>query len=266
MQSSGLDIEELKNHISLKDINFPIDESNDVLTLIFGNTGSGKSTLASILAGLQVMVRKSQRCRRAFLECEHSYKGGLSLTRSPTILFDSNNKIIYADCPLLYDCEGPKQEIINLFYIHYLLDLATKNNHKIKILLVVTSDEIELDHPRSVCSLFRRIEEIFPNKEQLERAVGIVITKGDPECEGIEYINDLYDNPTETILKWCRFFLDNPNKVFTLPKVSKKMVDTVFQYEDKNKLISFLKDNPIDNIQYENTFNLNGEVIHFVSK
>lgn len=38
----------------------------------------------------------------------------------------------------------------------------------------------------------------------------------------------------------------------------------VIKYKDR--YISFLKDNLIDNIQYENTLSLNGEVIHFDSK
>ena len=172
------------------DMKFTTGDSNDIITLLFGMSGAGKSTLASIHAGLPVMVKKAPKSCGAILECENAHSGCTSVTRKPNILFDSTNHLIYADCPGFEDSDGPKQEIINSFYIYNLLDSISKNKNKIKILLVVSSSEIQADRAKLAKLIFERVEKIFPNKEQLQKAVGIVITKSDPEYEGIDYIND----------------------------------------------------------------------------
>lgn len=155
-------------------------------------------------------------------------------------MIDLEHDILYGDCPGFEDSNGTQQEIVNAFAINYLLKMLTGGSNKIKILLVIGSDEIVASRSKSIYLNFQRMEEMFPNKKELKNGFGIIFTRADPCKEGIDYIEQLNEEAKPLVKEWCNFFMEHEDRVFTLPKVTRNDIDKEYEYEQKGKLIEFL--------------------------
>lgn len=120
-------------------------------------------------------------------------------------------------------------------------------NSKFKILLVISASQIESYRGQCVLSSINRMKNMFPNLNELEKAIGLVITKGEKELTGIDYIEQLKEKSDPELLKWCNFFTSNPDRVFVFPEASKNDIGKNYDFDDHNRLLSFLQSNQITN-------------------
>lgn len=103
---------------------------------------------------------------------------------------------------------------------------------------------------------------MIPIGNTLKKNTGIIITKGDTECEGIEYIEELNDiisrteNPPNELVKMCNFYSHNPNHVFSFPKPKKSDKDKLLEFLQKDLLI-----NPKHHISISNEAKLKLKII-----
>lgn len=215
------------------------------IVLLLGNTGAGKTTIGSILSGKEVLVKPRGR-REAKFEFSGIRSGGKSTTRLPNIMIDGENDILFCDCPGFFDSNGYLQEIVNSFVIDFLLSEISNNHCKVKILLVIGSHETESARSVLVAEVFNRMENMF-KKEQLQKGVGILFSKSEPNKDGCDYIDDLYDNAINPVDDWCEFFKDHEDRVFTFDKVTCEEIDKPYIYKDKDIVIEFLKNDQLIN-------------------
>lgn len=213
--------------------------------IILGLTGAGKTTVSSLISHKKVMIKRFGKSK-AVLECAGIKGGCKSVTTTPNIMVDLKSKIIIADCPGFQDTKGLNQEIINAFAIDYLLDSITNKKNRLKILLVVSSGEIEATRAQLVLQNFERIEEMFRNRSELEKGIGIVFTKTDQDADPIDLIDELSYESEKVVEEWCNFFKENPEKIFILPKPLKEDIDKEYEFDDKERLVDFIKKDQID--------------------
>lgn len=214
--------------------------------LLIGDTGVGKSSLKNYLNGKAPEIIQGKG-KSILLQGEGIFSGKKSGTTIPSLSHDTNNNVIYCDCPGFKDTKGIRQEIINAFAIDYLLSYNEKDN-KVKVLLTVLASDFE-DGLRggNILDTLNRLKKMFPNIEELKRAIGLIITKGDPELIGSDYIEQLSDGCSGELMQWCEYFRANPNQVFTFPKASRKDVGKQYEFEDFAKLKDFLSKNYVIN-------------------
>lgn len=155
--------------------------------------------------------------------------------------------MIICDCPGFKDTKGSHQEIINSFSIDCLLDNTSGDYNKITILLVISAAELDAERGQLTSENFKRIETMFPDKNELENGIGIIFTKTDNETDVLDYIDELSEEGDETVKHWCEFFQNHPEKIFSLPKASKKNVDEAYEYNELEDLLYFIITNQIEN-------------------
>lgn len=135
-------------------------------------TGSGKFTLARCLSRKGLIV---QRGKGGKIRLE---------TRDPSFTIDDLNKTVFIGCA------GFLQEIINAFAIDCLFKQKNNISNKFKILLVISDPEIESGRGDAIVKSIQRLEQIFPDHEQLKNSIGLVITKSDPDINYFDLIED----------------------------------------------------------------------------
>lgn len=157
---------------------------------------------------------------------------------------DMNVEIISDDSDLIF-CEIPDltetfgfQEIINAFALDSILSA-----NKLKILLVVTESDYNINRMGSLRHYINVLGNLFPNCDQLKSGISLVVAHCDPEIIGNDY-PDLINEKYERYGKPDSFFLDELH-VFTFPKPSKRHIGKEYAFDDHDKIISFLKENPI---------------------
>lgn len=207
--------------------------------ILLGSTGSGKTTVSCIMSGAKVKVVPIRNIDVKF-DFKGINEGGTSETTIPNIMVDQKNDILYGDCPGFEDSEGIEQEIINAFAVNYLLTMFEGNQNNVKILLVIGADEIKTNRSKSILKNLERIEEMFPNKAQLQKGIGILFTKTNPEKPKIDYIDELNERAKPVVRKWCEFFRNNEEKIFTMPEITRADVGKDYEYEYQKDLINFL--------------------------
>lgn len=224
--------------------------SNQTFVIILGITGDGKSSLSNCLLRKDVIISKGAG-NKVLLTGAGIKSGFQSCTKEPLITHDEITNLVYCDCPGFDDNNGYNQEIINSFMINYLFDI--KSNNKFKILLVISSSQIEASRGSNVISTIQRMINMFPKPEQLNKGMGIVITKGESELNGIDYLEQLIDNSAPLVQNWCQYFISNPDCVFTFPMALRIKIGQKYEFDDNQRLIEFLKINPISNIIHKLT-------------
>ena len=238
----------LDTKVQMVEKNGLIRTPNEVIFL--GNTGSCKSTIARILAGKEVKIHYVKR--KATLECEGIKGGNISFTDLPEIINDSLNNLTLIDTPGLKDTKGYVQQIKNAFSIH---DLFNSNNKqiKVKIILVIRAEAIDVDRSEGIQSLFDTLDEMFPNlTESDKKAFGIVFT-----CEirneiPLYYIDNLNTDANKSTSSWCEYFKNHLDQVFILPE-AKGQDGQLFVYNDKGRLLDFVKKDQLINPKPELT-------------
>ena len=241
---------EIENSLeNMKDI---IDETIKTnqgfpIVIIIGKTGSGKSSIARCMTKNDVVI-KEEKGRKIVLKGIGIQSGFQSYTKCPSILIDYNTRTIYCDCPGFDDTDGYIQEIINSFIINYLLEIST--NKKYKILLVISESEFNCGRGQPVSETFDRLSKMFPNRKDLEKGLGLIITKGENDIDGNDYLEllDSFDIRSN-VYHWAQFFKSNLNQVFTFPKALRSNLDQIYDFNDRSKLNTF-----IQNYQYVNPY------------
>lgn len=244
-----IDIETMSQEMirAQKEIDQYLDPNKNIDKVIFlGITGAGKTTLSCLLTGNKIMIRPYKKSK-VTLEFTGTHIKCGKITTIPNIWTNPDKDLLIADCPGFRDVKGTVQEIINSFAIDHLLDSFAHNYNRIKILLVVSAHEIQGGRAQLCFENFERIEKMFPDQKQIENGIGIIITKSDPGTDPSDYIDELMEDAPDIVIKWCNFFIDHPEKIFTLPQPSKDDVNKEYIYNDKEKLLHFLKTQQIEN-------------------
>ena len=212
-------------------------------TLLFGNTGSGKTTLLSLLRGKNVKVEVERGC--LFLAYEIDM---FTLAKkTPDVIEDVNDDMTYVEIPELQHSIGYDHDIFRAFGIHYLLKTC-KNVIKAKILLVIKADEINCAICRDVDCLFQNIDEMFPHLNDSEKkAIGVIITCASAHKKPSDYLSELSRNAEFSTRKWCEYFINHQEQTFVVTKPSKSMVGQLFDFEDRTRLLSFIKKDQLIN-------------------
>lgn len=81
---------------------------------------------------------------------------------------------------------------------------------------------------------------MFPNPNELKDGIGLIITQDDPDLTGIDHIDYLEDDAPFELAKWCSFFTNNPDHIFTFPKALEKDIDNIYDFDDHQRLIDFV--------------------------
>lgn len=218
--------------------------------VLIGNTGAGKSTLSCALMGIILEIVQGAG-KQMILEGEGVGEGLQSYTQQPTLLVDNNHSFILCDCPGFEDTSGIEKEIINSFIIDNLFHSDQKYENKFTVLLVASESDLFSTRGHFIKESFERVEEMFEDKTQIEKGIGLVITKSDPNLSGEDYLDQLNRNaPTET-KKWLNYFKRNPERVFVMPKPSIYSAGEKYVFKEKEKLIHFINKNYIVNPSHQ---------------
>ena len=222
-----------------------ITKNDKIRVILMGTTGAGKSSLTNALSSNGKLTIISGKGGKPILDGKGVVSGNISGTRDPGI--DSSDEcMVFCDCPGFEDTEGFLQEIVNAFAI----DCLFSDNNKFKILLVATNGETE-NRAKSICNSIKRLEKIFINKNQLKNGIGLVITQGDNETTEENYAEIINDNPSEELKDMAMFFSNNKDRIFVFPRPPRSDVGKEYNFQDHDRLISFLKKDPIVNPEHQ---------------
>ena len=219
--------------------------------IMMGLTGSGKSSLMNCLSGREIRIVEG-RGRRIELIGEGIQSGSESFTRRPEIYLDESSGIIYCDCPGFEDSGGIKQEILNSYAIDQLLQNINERQCLIKILFIISAYEIESGRSQIILRNIERIERILTNEDEMRSGVGIVITKGDEEITGIDYLERIKENANDKLRRWCDYYIEHQEHLFTFPKAPRSRIgEEYYDFPDRTRLNEFLQTHQIINPRHE---------------
>lgn len=213
---------------------------NQYLTkvIIIGLTGCGKSSITGCLANKRIIVKEGLG-KKAVLEGPGIISGLQSGTKEPSLVEDLNSNILYCDCPGFDDTNGFKQEVINSFIINYLFEVSKNTN--IKILIVISASEFEAYRGQGITKIFERISKMFPNPNDIEKEIGLVITKGEIDITNKDFMDQLDYFDSSVCNNWIRFFKSHIDQVFVFPIALKTNIGKIYDFNDHQKLVCFLK-------------------------
>ena len=230
--------------------------------LIIGNYESGKSTILKLLTNPELPIDFGQ-----YSDFSIDFKLP-SMVVDPQHHFVLCESHLYSEYPfynpndMFYNTEN---EIINSLFIEYLL----KNEKQLKILAVASEREFS-GRRYGAMSLFEIIHRTFLIRKQLQKGLGIVLTKTKRYNEKLRYIDAIKhtilslqhgDYVDYSTFKWtkpqlmamdlCDFFKENPDYIFVLPKASKKNAGQKYDFDDRQRLECFLQKDFISNPIYK---------------
>lgn len=220
-----------------------INIDDKVVVFLLGFSRTGKTTLYYALTGKELKVIKDKRTLR--LEAvtpEENFtiiNNQSSYLDAPVLKYDDKNDIIFCDCPCFSDDRNDTQDIINSFAIRRALSQAKK----IKILLLITLNDIESAKGKTLRDSCEYVENLFSNQQYLDSTVALIISKVKPE-----YSNELLLQNVETgnheLLQNFKKRENGSNKlVFNFVSPSKEMVNNTFSgFENKNQILDFVHD------------------------
>lgn len=229
--------------------------------IILGSSGVSKSTIANIIIG-QILKIKENEFGNIFLDANdapfHMGEEMISDTTIPNIYVDHSRKLLICDAPGFDDNRGVLQDIINAFAINLLFT----DPCKIKILFVFSANEASIQSGRGikVAQNIKRITQIIPNEDELKKSLGVVITRGDGRSPD-KYIKQLISgNPDELLVNYCNFFIEKINeRVFNFPEGSRERIGKNYIFADKEKLLNFLRKEPIVNPKHKVVLSTEGK-------
>lgn len=207
--------------------------------ILVGNTGAGKSSLLNSLANQSLMIVEGKG-KKLVLNGNGVMAGGISVTKQPMLLLDPQNRFILCDCPGFEDTGGTKQEIINSFIIDYLFNSNSRSQNKFKVLLVASASELDASRGQIISNSVDRLYKMIIDKGQLEKSIGLIITKGSIEMTGKDHIECLKENPHPDSAQWISYFDQHLDQVFVMPAPQKENRGQNYQFQDKEKLTNFL--------------------------
>ena len=247
--------------IAEKDVRCRMSEEtpDDTRALVLGVTGSGKSTLIHGLAGKSLAVRRkgsnliieptSDAEALSGFKIGHGY---ISATSTPYSWRDESNGLVYWDCPGFADSGGAGQDIVNAFAIDQLFTHPSK----IKIMLVVSAAEFEVQRGAAAFERFKKLTEIMPNR--LTDALSLVISRAEKREGSFDHYHsnlvgaasDIEANPDRasnllSILPLIKFFAHSKRNIFYFPKAEQEGSYELFR--DRERLVAHLQYTPVIN-------------------
>lgn len=154
-----------------------VSENIQGAVVVMGSGGSGKSSLVHLLAGKQLMGEKEgtvfgplHLVAKENLPNIHIEPRPMAGTLEVNTVIDFCHKRIIYDCPGFGDSRGKDYDFINSLAIQKIL----KGN--IKIILVVPESQLSSGYGRDFNLLINKLTEIFPNQDQLENILSLIIS------------------------------------------------------------------------------------------
>lgn len=221
---------------------------NYTRVILIGSTGVGKSTIANAIIGNELIIEEDDF--GIFLNTkETKFSMGKimkSTTTIPNMYVDEKLHLLICDAPGFLDNRGPKQETLNSFSIDQLFN----SECKIKIILVISQSEASISQRRGakVIENIERILNIIPNEKELEQGLCMIISNSEFQTPR-EILSELIKgNPNQNLIKWCNFFINHENeRLFNFPRASYDEIGKNYIFDDRNRLLRFLRTSPIIN-------------------
>lgn len=235
------------NFTSLAEKGINIEEK--VVVFLLGFSGTGKTTLFYALTGKELNVIKERRNLR--LEAVNPVENFPIMNNqgsyldAPILKYDEKIDVIFCDCPCFSDDRNATQDIINSFAITRALSHAKK----IKILLLVTLNDIESAKGKTLRDSCELVENLFSNCQNLDTTVALIISKVKPEYSN-EFLLQNIDTGNHQLLQKFQNRENGSNKlVFKFVSPTKEMVDNLYSgFESKNQILNFIHDCQILNL------------------
>ncbi|KAK8884604.1 hypothetical protein M9Y10_043720 [Tritrichomonas musculus] len=238
-------LSELKELKTKLETMFDESNSNKTRVLLLGPTGVGKTTFTHLIAGCNMTAEKIRGNHNVVLNCKGNCKANNikightknAETTLPSLLHNSD--VLFCDCPGLLDNRSLQQRILNAFSIDHILAPPCK----IKILLLLTQDHFEVDRGKSAIDLIDEAEKFFTDYEQMEKCVGLVITKMNPLNNPAELLDDFQDYTNKHPL--LDFFINHPDRCFSVHQPVE--LGNYNNFHDRSKILSFVKTDVVQN-------------------
>lgn len=206
--------------------------------LILGTKQSGKTAIKCSLfeendgkaVYFQIANEKNQECFNLFYQ----------------INVDTISNLVIIECHYFDENEELDKDIIKNSLLYSIIQNNSKGKNKIKILLVISSSNCDSNRGKDACKIFDALSNMFPDPE-VKDGIGLIITKGDLELTGNDYIERMNDNSPQNMKEWCEFFSEKSDNVFIFPDLSKNRSANTSDFDDHERLIEFIQDNYIIN-------------------
>ena len=153
----------------------------------------------------------------------------------PDVMIDESNKFAFIESHLFDDVYGNQNN--KEYSTNYLL-----NEAKVKVILVISADMILCN--RGICAqgVFEKFDKIFPKLNDSEKKAVAVVISTDNYHERCYYIEHFHSEATcEAARKWCRYLENHLEQVFLMPQASKHDDGKSYDFEDKYKILDFIK-------------------------
>lgn len=260
INSEKIDIRELSDEISSANESIKSDletHPSNTRVIFFGLTGSGKTSLMKCLLNESVIARLIDGMMT--LEGEGIETNNVVGTEKPRLYFDKGNQLLYCDTPGSHDLRGIANEIMNSFVFDSIFSKIDEHDFSVKMLFVISEDEINAGRCQFVMENIQRIQQIFQNDENMKKCLGIVFSKVKPGVTKNDLLNRLKKRTSENLRSlqiWWDFFQDNQKQVFLFPHPQPERVDQEYtDFEDKSDLINFLKEKLLINPEHHISLN-----------
>jgi len=230
---------------------FRMDEM--IVVLLVGNMGVGKTTFMHVLADVNLTGVVNEggeillECDQASVLRDHKGRKYVMNSGSKGVTFLPNiyrmGRLLFVDCPGFQD-EELAWRFINAFTTDGVLNAA----RYVKVLLLLSKNSFAVDNKRGADAreALRVIDNIFPNKAQLQKSLGIVITNGMKSFPASKTFEFNLKNEREWPL--VQYLISKPNQIFNFPKAEPEQR---YVLEDKEKVIRFLLDSPVERPEHK---------------
>lgn len=215
-----------------------IVNNHSEVILVIGKTGAGKSTLVNYLTNIDKMRATLYKDPTVtydegtlVLDIDDKEKQNFGSPRighrkdaetSVPNKWQSQDNVVYWDCPGFGDTAGPVQDIPNAFFIKKIFDTSTK----IKLLVVIEFKDIK-GKADSVKLLTDSLGNLFNNINDIKHSLVLTVTKVNKDTKMKKILAEL----TKTINAKCfqeaaqskgkeilELFINNPEKIAILKK------------------------------------------------
>jgi len=220
--------------------------------VFLGFTGSGKTTLLNLLAGtpvhsfrneygsliLDVDPNEQIRNNDRPFTIGHSVD---SETLLPNGCFGADKSLFFIDTPGFSHTDSCER-LANAFSIDEVLALPGR----ISVLLLISENSLKSRRGTDAFEAFETLCKMFPQKEQLKQAIGLVITKTTLEkptvllerlAKSTDRKNYLIDHLVQT----------KDQRVFSFP-VPKEVGE--YRLKERSRIIDFLKENAVADLEH----------------